>query len=705
MTYMRLTAGAFLDYLGNRLRFERRQDHNTEWRSTTTLQHFLFTDTEIQRGIAKGEIKLYGNGAPVEVRAASKIHGQRRASKEDEIEAERKLHYVLAAHRRGILNPKATPKDWQATVDEVWEDVGRTWKRIRGVRKGDIAKKPSVKSVRRWVAAGGPHPTLKKLISRHRHKGNYTDRIAAVIRQIIADCIDEHYLNRPPINIYALQDIIHGRVREHNAGLRSGEKPEPLPGLTAIETSIRELPQDEVLRSRHGDMAAFIKYGSAEAQAAPKAPLDRVELDSTPADLIVVDWKTLLPIGRPHIVVAIDKCTRMILGWFVTFEKPSIQALLQCLRNAMLAKDYVAEMNKKHGWNIRHECETFGVPEHLILDRGLENISEQVAHFAVRAGINQVIILGGKKPWLKGLIESSLKTVSERLLHPAPGTTFHNTLKRLGYNAEKDAVCTLDDLDYALNKFFIDVYPRLPARTLNNRRRIDVWRELTRKTPVDSVEDVTNIDHLFGRTERAKVGRYGINHLSMQYYSRELIQCLSNSRFQKALAKDGGKVEFFLDPADIGQIHVRLPHIEETIHVSVASKWRPYATGLSLWHHRTVRAYALAQARDANDTDELLKCKLELMEILRGATTGKRGSIRAGQTLARMEGEGRRARSGKSAATKVESNIPAAPALSSDPYLSNDIGSPSVFSFARSEAAEPELPIGAQPRQRKGYRA
>lgn len=109
------------------------------------------------------------------------------------------------------------------------------------------------------------------------------------------------------------------------------------------------MPKDVVLRLRYGEMAAFLRYGSAEAQEDPDQPLDRVELDATRMDLFVVDPDSKLPIGRPWLVVVLDRCSRMVLGWFVTFEPPSILALMQALRNAMLSKDYVEELKKERG--------------------------------------------------------------------------------------------------------------------------------------------------------------------------------------------------------------------------------------------------------------------------------------------------------------------------------------------------------------------
>ena len=660
MSYINLQCGDYIEHLNMCCRFERRQEHRTEWRSTRTFEHFSFTDAEIQRLIRKGELKLFAGGAqPPHNRPVSKIHGQRGPTSADIEEAERRLKYVQEIHHRSLLSEEATPSLWLEAIDRVWADEGCHWKRLRSSRKGEPVDKPSLKTVRRWVANAGNPPKLKNLLPAHRYKGNYEDRLDPDVRALLDELVLTHWMKRPRIEMDAFLTIVEGAVSELNQR-RVGLKPFPSPKTAAVQSSIDAQPRDEVKRARYGNQAAFLSFGSGEAQEDPKAPLDRVELDSTPADLFVVDPETMLPLGRPTIVLCLDRCTRMILGWYVSFEKPSIHSLMQCLRNAVLSKDYVAEMRERYGWEIRHEPETFGVPRVLVLDRALENISPQIAKFAVRAGVNQIHLMGGKRPWLKGAVERVIKTMSERLLHPTPGTTFHNTLMKMGYDPEKDAVCTLDDLDYALHKYFIDIYPRTPRRSLNERRSIDLWRALTRKYPVDSISEVSELNHWFGRTERAKPGRHGINYERMQFFSKELLDYQTNPAFQNALKTGDGKTEFYVDTADLSQIVVRLPHKEQSIVVSVAPKWRKYATGLSLFHHRKIREYNAETARAANDADDLLQCKLELMEIMRGTFNGKRGSIRSGQMLARMQGVARRARSGTHAQSKVKGHFDAA---------------------------------------------
>lgn len=654
MSYIDLQLGDLMDLkkVGKRCRFERRQGKRTEWRSTGDFEHFSYTDAELQKLIRKGEVVLYLKRAaakPADAANISKIYGRRQTTPEDSEEALRKLRYVLAAHRIANGGPftEAVMRD---AIGEVYEDEGRHWKRLRGHRKGHPVGEPSTKSLRRWIADAGPNPKHKRLIPAHRFKGNYSDRVQPQVRAIISDLVASDYLRRPAISMDDLKVLIHVRVREYNAehGLNLS-----LPGETAIRSSIDAYPRDVVLRARFGEMAAFIRFGSAEAQPDPDHPLDRVELDSTVTDLFVICERTALPLGRPTCVLISDRCTRMPLAWLVTFEKPSLITVFQALRMAMLSKDYLEEMIEEHGWEITQPCVTYGIPRILVVDRGLENISEHIARYAVRAGINQVHVMAGKKPKLKGHIEASIRAMSERVLHPAPGTTLHNSLMKMDYNSEKDAVITLQDLDYALHKYFIDVFPYEPRRSLNNSRAIDVWEKLTRKHPVDSVTDVKDLDFAVGLTLHAKPGRHGINCENMQYFSQELLDIQKNSAFANALSNAGGDIEFYLDPADLGHIRVRLPHVDETIIVPVAAKWREYATGLSLYAHRLIRKFNLQEAREANHKIDLLSSKHRLIEIMRGNFLSKKRTVAAGQRLARVEGVGRVARNGDSAATTV----------------------------------------------------
>jgi hypothetical protein len=137
----------------------------------------------------------------------------------------------------------------------------------------------------------------------------------------------------------------------------------------------------------------------------------------------------------------------------------------------------------------------------------------------------------------------------------------------------------------------------------------------------------------------------------MQYFSTELLEVQRNDQFQKALAKQGGRIEYHLDPAHIDMIHVRLPHTDQVIHVPVAPKWREYALGLSLWHHRRIREFIRADA--STDAPALLKARLALTGIMRGSAVCRQMGQRASIRSARMEGLQRTAPAGTDARNTV----------------------------------------------------
>lgn len=209
MSYINLRSGDYIDYLNMRCRFERRQDHRTEWRSTTSFEHFAFTDAEVQQLIRKGELKLYAGGAqPPQAHKISKVHGQRGPTSADEEEARRRLTYVTEIHDRALLREDATPSMWEEAIDRIWQDEGCHWKRLRGSRQGHPVDKPSLKTVRRWVAKAGNPPKLKNLLPAHRYKGNYDDRLDPEVRALLDELVLSHWMKRPRIEMDAFLTIV-----------------------------------------------------------------------------------------------------------------------------------------------------------------------------------------------------------------------------------------------------------------------------------------------------------------------------------------------------------------------------------------------------------------------------------------------------------------------------------------------------------------
>ena len=59
--------------------------------------------------------------------------------------------------------------------------------------------------------------------------------------------------------------------------------------------------------------------------------LEQVQIDHTPVDVIVVDERYRLPIGRPYVTAGIDVASRCVAGLVVTLEAPSALSVGLCL--------------------------------------------------------------------------------------------------------------------------------------------------------------------------------------------------------------------------------------------------------------------------------------------------------------------------------------------------------------------------------------
>ena len=148
-----------------------------------------------------------------------------------------------------------------------------------------------------------------------------------------------------------------------------------------------------------------------------KHPLQRVEIDHTTLDLIVVDETRLLPLGRPTLTIIIDRCTRCILGYYIGYEPASYISVMKALSHAIKPKSYV----KQKYPDVENIWPCWGIPDLLIVDNGPEFHSNDLE---AAASIDQFRhpVLSRKKPWLKGAVERHFRTQSVSLIHTLPGT-------------------------------------------------------------------------------------------------------------------------------------------------------------------------------------------------------------------------------------------------------------------------------------------
>ena len=96
------------------------------------------------------------------------------------------------------------------------------------------------------------------------------------------------------------------------------------------------------MAARYGKRRAEMEFRVINAEAGDISCPPTRAMDHTPADIIVVDDDTMLPLGRPTITTALDEYTRCPMGFYAGFEPPSCLAVMRCLKHAILPKTYVS---------------------------------------------------------------------------------------------------------------------------------------------------------------------------------------------------------------------------------------------------------------------------------------------------------------------------------------------------------------------------
>ncbi|CAM5191522.1 hypothetical protein CDEF62S_02944 [Castellaniella defragrans] len=91
------------------------------------------------------------------------------------------------------------------------------------------------------------------------------------------------------------------------------------PSRATVYRRMEELRQDVVDGARLGADVARIKYRTALGGLRVRNVLDRLEVDHTPMDVILIDTQGRT-IGRPWLTLAIDRASRMIMGFYISLH-------------------------------------------------------------------------------------------------------------------------------------------------------------------------------------------------------------------------------------------------------------------------------------------------------------------------------------------------------------------------------------------------
>ncbi|TWI05724.1 DDE-type integrase/transposase/recombinase [Aerolutibacter ruishenii] len=296
----------------------------------------------------------------------------------------------------------------------------------------EYARELSISERQLWrlVADYERHETVSGLIPRTSGR-KMGARVLDISRErIISEKIETYFMTPERPTLKALTERIATACRDVSL---------PPPSERTIARRLEAYQNRESQKHRIGSKKAKYIYEAMPGHVEVSAPLERVEIDHTPLDVMArSDDPYCNFIGRPWLTIAIDVYTRCVLGIHIGFEPPSILSVALCLTHAVLPKLPADEFGVPLDWPMD------GLPKEIVVDNGKDFVSAAFCRGCDEHGILLTLRPVGS-PHYGGTIERLIGTMVGQC-HLLPGTTKNSVKAKGDYDSIKHATLTLSEV-------------------------------------------------------------------------------------------------------------------------------------------------------------------------------------------------------------------------------------------------------------------
>jgi putative transposase len=510
------------------------------------------------------------------------------------LEAERRKQYLDAIDPAQL---KYKPEIWQSII-------------FQCAIKINDKNPPSAITVQGWWRRFRESKSITVLMPRYGHRQT-SQNVQGY--KVFEEVVESSYLNNRRIQSAEIVRRVQQKVSILNINKSQTELIRK-PSRNTIYRWLRELRQDLVDASRLGADYSRSKYRTSSGTLSIKNILERVEIDHTPLDLIVLDSTTWMPIGRPWITLATDASCRMIIGFYITFSSPSSHSVLQCLRHAILPKSLTFTGRPA----IKGQWPAFGIPILIAVDNGMDLHSSALEKTCLELGI-QVLYCPLKSPEDKGRIERFNRTINQDFIHQLPGSVFSNIVERGDHPSETEAAIDMATLTYLITKWIVDIYNLSPHKGIDGNNPLNRWLEQQPHKIIELPANPRSLDVITGIPATRTCFHYGIE-LEGLYYNAQPLQELRRIS-GKNLKID---LKFFEDQTE--WVEVLDPHKMEYFRAYANNQ--TYTQGLHRETHRIIRAQIRKRFGELSNSEQLLEARAEIEALVQSARLNKKMGIR-----------------------------------------------------------------------------
>lgn len=522
-------------------------------------------------------------------------------------------------HSNGVLNPLS------CYSDELQAEASRRYEYLRSVIGvvGDVPTRigiiqvikehaeligdtspPSVSTLfrwwKKWLQSGNDVAALVPITTKKRNSF-----VSGYLKDLFHEVAEEVLLRPVPGSIQDAYDLYIVRLQEYN---KACSEPLRVPSRSTFYRQYQSSYDGyEKLRAQKGKRIADEFYRASGAGVTTSRILERVEIDHTPIDNIIVDDRTGLAIGKPNLTALIDHYSRMILGVYIGFEPPSELSVMLALKHSILPKpQYQEEFEFVH-----NEWKAYGIPSVLVCDNGSEFHGHQLKRLARELNI-ELFFCPPRKGSAKGTIERVVGYINDRTSKRLPGTTFSNINERADYDPVKKSSIPLRYFQSLVYEWIINIYQESFHSGINTSPRLKWTEGLESIEPVIPA-NIYQFDLAFTREYHRKLSHSGIKVCNLQYNSHEL-KLLSHRIGHKS------SVRIRLDPENLGRIWI---YDDQQEHFFVVPSVSEEAEGLTVRQQKLIRSMITAHRKEL-DTDTLRLAKVSLAKRLRDGLSSKK---------------------------------------------------------------------------------
>lgn len=468
---------------------------------------------------------------------------------------------------------------------------------------GEVAKQSGVarSTVYRWLSEFQKGNVVSNLMRKRRSDAGAT-KLHSDVEKIVGEAIAGYWLTPERPSVTKLHREIQRRCWNASPRLAA-------PSLPTLLARIDKLDSQHTAKKRHGQAEADKLDLVKGTVPFADRPYGILQIDHTLVDIELVDEVHRIPIGRPWLTLAIDPYSRMVAGYYVSFDPPGTLGTGICISNAILSKaGWLARM----GLSYEYPC--MGKPKVIHLDNAREFHGKTLEHACLEYGID-LMFRKVKKPRYGAHIERHLGTLNAEI-HALPGTTFSNSQERADYDSERRAAMTLKEFELWLANLILGLYHKRPHGGTGETPLGRYVRGILGDGTVPgtgSIDVVTDEERLridFLPMFEPTVQVYGIKIDHVCYQADVLRRWVGAADPKRTREKR--KFICRRDPRDISYILFFDPDAEAYFRIPYRDMSHP---AISLWELRTVRAYLRDRGRKDVDEGEIFRALDEMRRI------------------------------------------------------------------------------------------